>query len=92
MRGRAPRARHPRPPVRRADDAWLKSLSTIFFKKIASMEAFGAYSDSEEDAGEESEAPKPLALQVRKARVSVQSGSRECSARYVPCDGGRLLA
>ena len=30
------------------------------------MDAFGAYSDSEEDAGEETEAPKPLALQVRE--------------------------
>lgn len=54
------------------------------------MDAFGAYSDSEEDAGEETEAPKPLALQVRQ-HAGVQWLTRG-SARYVPRGGGRLLA
>jgi hypothetical protein len=55
------------------------------------MDAFGAYSDSEEDAGEETEAPKPLALQVRE-RAGECAGWLGGSARYVPRGGGRLLA
>ena len=56
------------------------------------MDAFGAYSDSEEDAGEETEAPKPLALQVREHAGECAGWLTRGSARYVPRGGGRLLA